>query len=44
VNSVFKAVSGSSGSGGLGVFLPILLAAALVFGGALALWRRRRAG
>lgn len=43
VNSVLRAMTGSSSSGGLGVLLPLLLGVVFLIGGALALWRRRRA-
>ena len=43
VSSVLKSLAGSSGSGGLGLLLPILLVGTAVGGGALALWRHRRA-
>jgi hypothetical protein len=36
-------MTGSSSSGGLGVLLPLLLGVVFLIGGALALWRRRRA-
>ena len=42
VGSVLRALTGSSSSGGLGVLLPLILAASFLGAGAVALLRRRR--